>query len=370
MQYSSKNSGFLTWWRRELSGIFDKAGARGPESARRRLVVAVSPESVRWIEETDQSLNDFGPQTPNLEPAPKARRFLARQLRRRRAAPLGLRIDKSACLERRVLLPEAARDDFASILALDIERATPFKSSDVYAAYLEDEAAAPVAGKAALRQFIVKREILDEPRRALGAQGFEPAFADCWDETGTSRLKFNFLAEPVAAAQRTRTPFTLTAALASIALLLTATAAGLSIRKNEAALTLLDAEISRAKTEAMALRQAIDKSEAQITQAGALKGFADLRPPVERILEELTRVLPDDTYLTDFSLTGHQLSIGGLSSKAVALIAAIDASPLFEGTIAPVPTMLDAQRNKEQFRIEARITGWNKTESASREAKP
>ena len=356
MPVDSQQRGFLAWWMRELRGIFLPAPPAGFVRPKRRLIAAIEDGGVRWLDETDQSLKVIGPQTLTAEPGAATLKTIQRLASHRRAIPVGLRISKAACFERRVELPETARADFARILELDLERATPFKHKDVYTAFCEDgDAGTTPKGKIAVRQFIVKRERIDEPQQLLRAQGVGVSFADCWDVSGTASLAINFLAKPQLQEATPRAPQTLTKLLALAAVLLAGSAAGLTIQRGNDTLAALETKVNEAKSRAQILRKSVDQAEAAFKGATALRNLKERRIPVPHILEELTRLLPDTTYVTDFRIDAGKVSITGLSQSAAVLVPLIEKSDLFEGATMAAPVLFDTNANKEQFRIEARL---------------
>ena len=78
-------------------------------------------------------------------------------------------------------------------------------------------------------------------------------------------------------------------------------------------------------------------------------------PFVSIMLEELTRVLPDDTSVTDIQLTGTKLQIIGVSRDATALIGLIEKSAAFSDAGFYAPTTRGALDPAEQFHIEAKM---------------
>ena len=354
--------GFFAWWGRELRGIFMRPSRAGFVHPKRRIIAAIGDSGVRWLDETDQSLKPIGPESPTAEPGAATLKFIRRLTSHRRAIPLGLRIAKPACFERRVELPDTARADAARILELDLERATPFKHKDIYTACYEDRGLPrPPKGKIAVRQFIVKRERIDEARQLLHAQGIKVAFADCWDEGGKAPLPIDFLTKPQAASATQRRPQTLAKIMALTALVLAGSAAGLVIQRGNEALAALEIKVTEAKTRAQSLRKSVDQAEAVFKGAAALHNLKERRIPVPEILEELTRLLPDTTYVTDFRIDAGKISITGLSQSAAALVPLIEKSELFEGAAMAAPVLFDTNANKEQFRIETRLPATART---------
>jgi general secretion pathway protein L len=73
------------------------------------------------------------------------------------------------------------------------------------------------------------------------------------------------------------------------------------------------------------------------------------------VLEALSNILPDDTYVTEFRIDGNKLQITGLSSNAASLIRLIEQSPHFTRATFFAPTTRSPGDRGEQFHIEAAI---------------
>lgn len=100
--------------------------------------------------------------------------------------------------------------------------------------------------------------------------------------------------------------------------------------------------------------QVIEAQRAEIAQLEQRRDFLPrqsgrLRPGA--IVAELSRVLPDDSWVFDLELARNQLRIRGYSASASALIQTLDASALFSATQFRSPIIAAPQGNGERFDI-------------------
>jgi general secretion pathway protein L len=72
-------------------------------------------------------------------------------------------------------------------------------------------------------------------------------------------------------------------------------------------------------------------------------------------LEALSKLLPDDTYVTELRIDGERLQIVGMTSDAPSLIRLIEQSPHFAHATFFAPTTRSPGTTKEQFHIESHI---------------
>jgi general secretion pathway protein L len=81
------------------------------------------------------------------------------------------------------------------------------------------------------------------------------------------------------------------------------------------------------------------------------------------VLEELTRLLPDTTWVWNLKYNGKEMELSGFADSASDLIPLLDRSPLFEKVefLAPVTKEMqmrgDGNKEKERFKIKAKIEG-------------
>ena len=73
------------------------------------------------------------------------------------------------------------------------------------------------------------------------------------------------------------------------------------------------------------------------------------------VLETLSRVLPDHTYVTELHLAGNKLQIGGITRDAPSLIPLIEQSGHFNRATFYAPTTRSPSDPGERFHIEAQI---------------
>ena len=71
--------------------------------------------------------------------------------------------------------------------------------------------------------------------------------------------------------------------------------------------------------------------------------------------DELSRGLPDDTFLTELRMNQGQVTISGYSSQAAHLVRILDQSPLFSGATLIAAIVPDANEGKDRFSIRFRL---------------
>jgi general secretion pathway protein L len=112
------------------------------------------------------------------------------------------------------------------------------------------------------------------------------------------------------------------------------------------------AEVRAAATTAAGLQQQIDKHSAQSRYLFAYKAE---RPASVELLEELSRRLPDDTWLFRLEVRDGKVHLQGTSTRASSLIAELEGSAFFQGARFASPVTQDGASGRERFHLSASV---------------
>jgi general secretion pathway protein L len=262
-----------------------------------------------------------------------------------------LRLADAAALRRNLSLPLAARRDIASLLDIELERQSPLDRGEIYHDYCIRETDRRT-GRLEVVWRIVRRKSVDPALAVCKQAGIDLAVvAFISDETPPDGG--NFPVEAGASRLLRLRRWMVRGLLLLILALAIAVTAGVYSRNDEAATAFRDrVEAARiAALPSMRLAHHI----AAIRQRAALLLQERQRLTVTRLLAETTRLLPDGTWLTDFSFRDGEVRIQGYSSAAPSLIALFDASPLFTGAEFRAPLTQAQSGGQEQFDLAFRL---------------
>jgi general secretion pathway protein L len=254
----------------------------------------------------------------------------------------------SRFLFRPLELPARAADFLDGIVRAQIDRLTPWSASE---AVFGCSRPSPHSSES------ITTEIAAAPRRlAMGyveaLSGFHPsAIAIATEAPAGARIKV-FEQRSRGAVDPARLSRTLQAVLAfaAIAAVVGSVAASYLADSLGAQEAELDRQITQRRA---ALRSGGDGGER--SPLALLERRKYETPASVIVLESLSRILPDHTFVTELHLAGNKLQIGGITRDAPSLIPLIEQSQHFTRATFYAPTTRAPSDPGERFHIEAQI---------------
>ncbi|GLQ89529.1 type II secretion system protein L [Dyella flagellata] len=265
---------------------------------------------------------------------------------------LALCLPQEAVLRRRLLLPEAARENLRQIGTFEMDRQTPFRVDQVYYDLRELPGPAP-AGRIAAELVVATRTAVDAKLGHLRNAGIAIDAVDLCD--GDTRLGVNLLPPEMASAHRDpRRRLNLVLAVAALVLLVLCL--GQYLHNRQEALAAMQAQVDDMRADA----QKIGQLRKQLEDSTGASGFLAKRKTdsvaVVDVLEDLTARIPDDTWLERFTVdSAGRVGIQGQSGKAASLIDVLQGSKLLTGANFQGVIQRDPATNKERFFMDAQL---------------
>ncbi len=246
---------------------------------------------------------------------------------------LVLNVDSRFLLERHISLPASAEQDTDSLLRYEMDRFTSFEAGEVFWTYsvtLRDRK----RGRLYIRLSFVPRCMVQTTIDILAAAGGSPVALEALAPDG---LRIIPLSWGGVVRRRPRLPARASATLSTILMLLVASEP--FVRQT------LSMEYVQNRLLEVALQvKEVNQIEMRIRDAsGNAAAIADQRSRIGNVLEALAIVsdlLPDDSYITEFTMRARKITLAGVSSSAPRLIGlfAADsriANPVFLSAITP-----------------------------------
>ncbi len=343
---------FLAWWGAQLAGLLPpvlRARRIGSGNAIvADLAVAGGQPAIELLARRNRREASLGRFAGTGAAATDAlRQALSR---RNDVGGAVLRVPASFVLDRQITLPVAAERDLDRVLQYEMDRLTPFSADEVFSAY-HVEARDRARNRLSVRLRVVPRMTVAPYLAMLAQAGLRAASIEMQGETSPGRAIP--LSREVAggAVWRRRGAW----ALATACVLLAVAAAALPFVRQQHQLHSVEGFIA-------ALRPRVDEAETLRRRiAAAASGVDVIAAQRARVgdalatLAAVTDILPDDTSLTELTLSQRKLGVQGQSAAAARLIAALAADPAIRNPSFAAPVIRNDAGRADIFSIQAEM---------------
>jgi general secretion pathway protein L len=344
---------FFRWWLGELREAMPARWREKLQHAMRRVAFTLGEGLVSVGVDEDRKLTQLDA-FPLSQDATLQRQEIDDLLRRNDLldAPRFLLLEREAVLSKELKLPAATEPNLAQVLAFEMDRQTPFRAANVYFDWkVTDRSSVP--GQLKLQLFVVPRADIDQAATALANRGLRLAGVDVRDHDRTLGLNLLPLDRRVRAVNP-RTRFNLVLGGACVVLLALVMAQSLYLRAHQVG------ELEEAIAEVQGEAREVAQIRKQIEDASEAAGFLASRraesPLAIEVLADVTRILPDDTYLDRLVIGASSVQMQGKSQNAQQLIEKVNASPILDAAAFRGSTRLDARTGLEIFEVNAEVT--------------
>lgn len=241
-----------------------------------------------------------------------------------------------------VRLPLTAERALSQALSFEIERRTPFFAADLASGH-RVRARDAAANMLDADLVAVPRRVLDPLLAAVSAAGATLAGLAVQTPDGPVPIQ----APGSGARPRRLSRFRFLAWAGAVAAILVGTA--LPVIRAEQERARVHDRIAELRPRADAVAETERQVDALAAQARRLDGFR-AGITAQMALAALTEIADDSTHLTSFSMSDGTIRIEGHTGSATALVAALDASPLFGEPVFQSPVVPGAQ-GRERFSL-------------------
>lgn len=266
--------------------------------------------------------------------------------------PLALSLPKDCVLHRNLTLPLATEENLRQVLEFQMEQLTPFAPGHVYFGY---EVLARDFDRGQLKVAFVAtpRDVVDAAMKTLESQGSQvhAVFAEEFWSRGQliNLLPRSLVGAPSPLQQGGNLWLFLLCGVLALA-----TLAMPLVIKREAVIQLLP-WVEKGKKAAEAVDVVRRELDARIEQHNFVLEKRRATPTVIQVLEELTRVLPDDTWVQTIDLKGKELQIQGETASSVRLIGLFEQSPLFKEASFRSPLTKGQASGSERYQLSLQV---------------
>lgn len=264
-----------------------------------------------------------------------------------------LRLGEDQALRRTVSLPLAAEENLRQVLGFEMDRQTPFKPDEVYFDF-------SVVGRDQERErltvelTVARRAVVDAAVERARSWGLAPDVVDVAGESATLGALNLLPAERQTSAGRGRAALNLL--LVGVALGLAGAAVDVAIKRQEAVVATMQQRLAAARSEAEAAQALRARLDGLIADQRFLDDRKREQVATTRLLDELTKVVPDHTWVYQLRVDGANVQLWGYSSASSEVLSTIERSPMFTDARFRSPVTQDARMGLERFNLSARMT--------------
>ena len=357
---------FFAWWFKELAGLVPAPLRGALEGSTHAALLDLSGPEIVLSRLSGGSWRELGRVDPRGLNEPAQASAFAGLIQKAKLGELEviLRLPASMALCKTLSLPLAAEENLRQVLTFEMDRHTPFRADEVYFDYRVRNRDAET-GRMEVELVTVPRKVMDERCERAAAWGVVPDVVDIGIEVRGGEVRggedrgpgdftdgINLLPadDGVNGARRVGG---LTLILATVAAALVAVAVYLPLEAHQAEMQAISAALAKAKADAgaaMELRKDIDRlvADSQFLVTRKQKSVK-----ATEVLDELTGILPDGTWLRQFKIKDRELRISGFSQAASNLIGLIEQSSMFENARFTSPVTQDRREELERFNVVA-----------------
>lgn len=342
----SRARAFWDWWSGEILAILPENLSDAILQRRQKLFIETNGEQLQL------SLGSWGNQREILQTSLSAPADENEKLPHDAQQSI-LLMPEGKVLTRSLNLPLAAEENLREVLGFEMDQHTPFQANNVYYDFI-------VTGRDAEKQEL-RVDLVYSPRRevdalleAIGKFDLEVDVVTSRDPDGRNLSAINLLPQELRRSRRVGI-HRLNVALAALCAVLLVAAIALPIMQKNQAIVRLDEQVQVAAAEARdgnQLRRDLEK------MAGASRFLYEKKRSeimAVELLDEVSRVLPDNTWVSRLDLSTTELQVQGQSEASSALIALIEASPHFENVSFRSPVVQVPGTNEDRFHLSADV---------------
>jgi general secretion pathway protein L len=352
---------FWHWWSGELIALVPQWLQQSGTTVTHGLLIEVTPQAVvlyRWLQGslTEQGRID---RQPDGHDSPEiAFRALFSKLHKHNE-PVALWLTETQYLVKQIELPLAAAKNLRQVLGFEMDRHTPFNAEQVYFDFRVLDVNNPKE-RLTIKLVVVPRPEMDKSLDLLERWG-APANAAFTANTVQIGDAINL----IPAEHNTNHPSKprgIHPSLLLLTLFLATTAVIIPLWQKHQAVVTLQPIVDRAKQQAKETDALRHEQEKLAAEYNFLLDKKQATPPLIILLDELSRLLPDDTWVQQFNLKGQELQIQGETGSSSKLIALIENTMILHDANFRSPLTKGNMPNSEHYHLVAKIMTMPPTE--------
>jgi general secretion pathway protein L len=256
-------------------------------------------------------------------------------------------------LAKKVTFPIATEENIREVLSFEMDRLTPFKSSQVY---YDNYLISRNKNKSTidLKLVVIPRDRIDSLLDKLSRMDIRPHVVTAKDDSAEKVMPINLL--PVEKrAKKINALKIINYTLVGVMLILLVVSLLFPIWNKMKYIEKLEPELTDLTKNAeqiTKLRKQVEKAEGEALFLTEKKENTLL---VLEVVDELTQIIPDDTWVSQLEIKNNEVHIHGESVSSASLLPIIEASEIFVNAQFRSPVTQNRRNNTERFHLSAKL---------------
>jgi len=343
---------FWSWWISELAAMLPESMCRALFSGSQRLFLELDGTDVvvnRGTTRTSEEIARYPLGSADTIPVnpPGVNKLTGS------AHELVLCLPGDKALTKTITLPLATEENLREVLSFEMDRQTPFTSDQVYYDFTvvaRDSRALTLT----VDLVVAPRRVVDDLLTGLAGLGLLPDLVTTKCSEGEESASVNLL--PSQNRRRKKiTPHFVNVVLGALTIVLLITAVALPLLNKRYVIQSLEPMLEVAANKAEVAHQLRDKVDRLTGESRFLVEKKQSSLSTLQILDEITHILPDDTWINRLEIKGPEIQIHGQSTSAAALIPLIESSQLLHDTRFRSPVTKLPRSDIERFHLSAQL---------------
>lgn len=266
-----------------------------------------------------------------------------------------LRLSAGQALKKILYLPVAAKENLLQVVAFEMDKYTPFTEEQVCYAVkvLEKEQNGQIkvllvlTPKETVEPFFVQLKQLGIHLTAVDYQPVKNDFVEDLDA-------YNLLPD-TEKPQKNKITVIVSVLLTTLLFTLMAVVLVFPIWQKGQAVDALREQLSRLEKEAKGVQSQQQEIDQIVEETARLLKVKTASPSALGLINDMTQLMPDDTWLSSFVYRDKGLKVRGQSASAPALIGLLEASPVLSEVKFISPLTPDKKTGTERFQIQLTV---------------
>lgn len=356
MQNNLNFKNAIDWWAKGLGYLCPTSIRKAFNAAHELITIEFNDQQVllkRFTDDSEEALEIRHFDAKDDIERTTVLNWLQEQIQHK--SKVSLIIPDEFFLIKKMAFPKATSANLRQVLSFEMNRKTPFSPEQTYFDYLLTEQSSDT-DKVHLELYLVPRNRIDPYLEMLKSWNIN--LDAIRPVVHHDNANINLIAPEERPRNNIKSDNTMLFLTATTCLLLIAVLFA-PIISQQKELSLLESEVAKSRKTAIQLQTLKQNKEKLLEQSHFLENKRITEMSSIKLIDEVTQIIPDHTWLTRFVMKSGELQLQGESSNASSLIQILESSEYFTKVQFRSPVTQNKISNKDKFHLSAEFAREN-----------